>query len=543
MNITAHLKKDYWKRRIPPDGGMRYPTIRTDANYRKPYFNGYDSNYQLLTQEDLMNEIAPSAHKIMSEYLSKRPIYAPTGEKDPETGKEKWEIKGYDDLEQVSLGLQYAFSIKKASHFAGKGFWIANENKSDANYQRFKSWTDKVGLQTAFMEVVLSCFTTGDGAIYLYQRGNDIEYQIFSRNNGDILYPDEDADRKPVLYRQYVYKERKAVDVFNTEYRETWVMADLKNEEDKKWLLEFAPRAEYDVSEDGYVRIYRNENQTGNDEIQVIYFRVPDIPSGVAQDSIEALERALSYMSEEVKASAFPMLFIKSGNVKSLPPMDAHGKVLGVSGDSETVKNSDAKYLTPPDASNIAELNIKKLTENIIRSTMSVFIEPEILKQGSDSSTTIKIMFVPEIQWCQAMWTKFFHPVKRLVEVFKRLVGKVEGNPTEYASLMLSVGQDIWLPQNEKELVEIETTKVYAKVKSRKAAMDDLGNEHIGDYDEVNAETEKDLDMKTRIPAIAKSEVEKKYGNTVSEVIEVDEETNPDKPKIDNNAAGKNIAE
>lgn len=542
MNITSHLKKDYWKRRITPYSGLRYPRVREDVNYRTPYFNGLDTNYQLLTQEDLMNEIAPSAHKIMSDYLSRRPIYAPTGKTDPKTGKEEWAITGYDNLEQVSLGLQYAFSVKKASHFAGKGFWVANENKSDERYQRFKSWIDKVGLQTAYMNVVLSCFQTGDGAIYIYQRGNNIEYNVFSKLYGDTLYPDEDSDRNPVLYRQYIYKNRKAVDVFNVKYRETWVMATPENEDDAKWLAEYAQQDSYEKSEDGYIRIYRQENQVGNDYIQAIYFRVDDIPSGVAQGSIEALERALSYVSEEVKSSAFPMLFIKSGKVKSLPPMDAHGKVLGVSGDSETVKNSDAKYLAPPDASNIAELNIEKLTENIIRSTMSVFIEPEILKQGSDSSTTIKIMFVPEIQWCQVMWTQFFHPAQELIEVFKRLVGKVEKEPTQYAELMISVGQEIWLPQNEKELVEIETSKVYAKIKSRAAAMDDLDNQHIGDYERIDAETEKELDMKTRIPAIAKAEVEKDYG-TASEVIEVEEGTNPNKPKIDNNAKGKSIAE
>lgn len=542
MNISDHLKKDYWKRRITPESGTRYPTIRDHVNYRRPCGNDFIS-YQLLTQEDLMDEIAPSAHKIMSEYRSRRPIYSPTGEKDPKTGKEKWAITGYDDIEQVSLGLQKAFSIKKASHFAGKGFWIANENKPDELYQRFKSWTDKAGLQTAYMDVVLSCFQTGDGAIYLYQRGNDIEYKVFSKLYGDTLYPDEDADRNPVLYRQYVYKNRNAVDVYNTKFRETWVMADPENEEDAKWLSMYAQKEAYEKSEDGYIRIYRAENQVGNDYIQAIYFRVNDIPSGVAQGSIEALERALSYVAEEVKSSAFPMLFAKAENIKSLPSIGSNGKTLVVTGGTDNVKNADAKFLTPPDASNIADLNIKKLTENIIRSTMSVFIEPEILKQGSDSSTTIKIMFVPEIQWCQTMWTQFYHPVKELVEVFKRLVGKVEGKPTEYASLMLSVGQEIWLPQNEKELVEIETNKVYAKIQSREAAMDNLGNQHIGDYEQIRKETADDLDMKARIPAVAKAEVEKEYGTTVSEVIEVKDDVTPDRPRIDKNAAGRSIAE
>lgn len=540
MNITQHLIKDYWKRRTVPGEPTRYPSMRTDAHYRSPYCN--DMSFQLLTQDDLMDEIAPSAHAIMSEYQSRRPIYRPTGEKDKK-GREKWEVSGYDRVEQVSLGLQEAFSVKKATHFAGNGFWIADEDKPGQTYRRFKSWVDKSGLMTAYMDVVLSCFKTGDGAIYLYQRGSDIEYKVFSRLYGDTLYPDEDADRNPVLYRQYVYKKHDAVDVYNVRYRETWVKASKDSEEDAKWLAEYADANAYDVSEDGYVRISRKENQVGNDYIQAIYFRVDDIPSGPAQGSIEALERALSYVSEEVRSSAFPILFVKSEGIKSLPSVGRNGKTIAVQGSMENVKNSDAKYLTPPDASNIATLNINKLSENIIRTTMSVFIEPEILKSGSDSSTTIKIMFVPEIQWCKSRWPQFYHPVKELVEVFKRLVGKVEGRPSEYASLMLSVGQEIWIPQNDAELVDIETKKVYAKIKSREAAMDDLGNEHIGDYDKIDEETEKDLDMKARIPAIAKAEVEQQYGTTVSEEIVVEEDNNPDAPNIDNNAPGKSIAE
>lgn len=542
MRISDHLKKDYWVRRATPESGLLYPTSREDRNYRNPYANDPFNNLQLLTQEDLMNEIAPSAHAIMCKYMAERAIWEPTGEKDA-NGKDLWEVVGYDDLEQVCLGLQHAFSLKKASHFAAKGFWVASEDKADALYDRFKSWMDRAGLQTAYMEVVLSCFTTGDGAIYIYQRGKDIEYRVFSRNYGDTLYPDEDKDRNPVLYREYTFKNRKAVDIYGTEYRETWVALDPDTDDGKEFLKDYADGNAYEKSDDGYVRIYRKGNQVGNDCIQAVYFRVPDIPSGVAQHSIEALERALSYVSNEVKSSAFPTLFIKSGGVKSLPPMDANGKVIATTGDIDTVKNSDAKYLAPPDASNIAELNISKLTENIIRSTMSVFIEPDILKQGSDSSTTIKIMFVPEIQWCQAMWVNFYHPVKELVEVFRRLVGKVEDKPSEYGAMMLSVGLDVWLPQNEKELTEIETSKVYAKVKSRKAAIDDLGNQHIDDYATIEAETERELDMKARIPAVAKAEVEKQYGTAVSSDSDGDDDNNPKKPRIDNNAAGKSIAD
>lgn len=544
MNISEHLQKDYWVRRLTPDSPVAYSN-RGNIKYREPFIRDSGSSYVYLTQEDLMNEIEPSAHEVMSKYQSMRPIYEPTGEKD-DNGREKWAIRGYDHVETVSLGLQKSFALKKASHFASNGFWIANETTNKEAYNNLMSWKDSVGLYTAYLEVVLSCFQTGDGAIYLYQRGDTIEYKVFSRMYGDTLYTDFDEDRNPVRYREYSIKGKRAVDVFTTKYRETWVQLDL--EQDKGWLNKFKGwfgRIDGTRSEDGFVRVYREENQVGGDYVQLIYFRVNDIPSGVAEESIKALERALSYVAEEVRASAFKELFIKASKISSLPPMGAHGKVYAVTGDSETVKNADAKVLAPPDASNIATLNINKITENIIRTTMSVFIEPDILKSGSDSSTTIKIMFAPEIQWCQTMWPQFHPAVKEMVEVFKRLVGKVEGNPTEYADLRLSVGLDVWIPQNDAERIKNELDQVYARVKSRSAAMADIGNQHIDDEQKIIEEWMQELELKSRIPAEEAAKIEQKYGTTVSSNSNdgISDDDNPSSPAIDNNSKGKTIAE
>lgn len=529
MKISEHLVKDYWVRRLPAGTPCVYSHVH-NANYREPFIRATSSSYMYLTNEDFKNEIAPSAHGILDKYMSRRPIYRPTGEKNKE-GKERWEIDHFDEVEAVSLGLQQSFALKKASHFAGNGFWVSNETTNETQFNKLLSWSDTVGIKTAYMEVVLSCFETGDGAIYLYQRGDTIEYKVFSSSYGDALYPDEDENRNPVLYREYSLKGKRAVDIFTTSYRETWVMAD-PDEKDTDGTF----------SEDGFKRIYRASNQAGDDHIQAIYFRVNDIPSGVAQESICALERALSYVSEEVKSSAFPMLFLKAKQITALPAIDAHGKVLGVMGDSETVKNSDAKFLNPADASNIATLNINKLTENIIRTTMSVFIEPDILKSGSDSSTTIKIMFAPEIQWCQSMWPQFHPAVKELMEVFKRLVGKVEGSPSEYNDLRLSVGLDVWVPQNEAERIKNELDQVYARTKSRSAAMQDIGNQHLNDEKKIIDEWIEELDLKARVPAEAKAKIDQQYGVTSTAVVD-DDGTNPNQPDIDNNSSGKSIAE
>ena len=89
-------------------------------------------------------------------------------------------------------------------------------------------------------------------------------------------------------------------------------------------------------------------------------------------------------------------------------------------------------------------------------------------------------------------------PVRQLVEVFKRLVGKAEGDIGRYGDLKISCGQNIWLPSNEAERIKIELDQYYANVKSRKATMADIGNSHLGDAEQImkEMEEEKALDAK-----------------------------------------------
>ena len=527
MNISDKLNKNYWRRRINPDSPIQIPT--NVAGYRSTIKGGFGSCYRNLTQEDFLNEISSFAHKINSRYMSTRAIYRPSlTEKDP-NGNPKWEIAGYEDVEVVCTGIQQEMAERKASFFAADGFNISNESKNqDAVYDTLLSMRDETGLQVAYLEAIESCFKTGDAAIYLYQTpDNSIEYEVFSFLKGDTLYPGIDDDGNEILYRQYSLQGRPAVDIFSTKYVETWIKVQEKDKDGinlvnklKRWVKNQAGR---ERSEDGYVLLSRKENQAGNDMIQTVYFRVDDIPSGPVQQSIESYEKVLSYVSEEVRSFAFSMLFLKSEKVVSLPPVGGNGKTIGVKGNSETVKNSDAKFLTPPDASNLVDIQIKALESNILHNSLSVRIDPEILKSGADSSTTIKIMFAPEIQWCQTRWTQIFPSVKKVTRLFKRLTGKVEKNPT-FDSLRCSVWQNIWIPQNESELVKLQTDQVYAKIKSRKAAMQDIGNPHLNDEQQIMKEWEAELELKQR------------YSGSTTE-------DNPNIPLIDNNAPGKSLTE
>lgn len=544
MKISEHLKKDYWVRRIVPDRAGTEPSTLTLTNYQQSPFSRAGSAYQFLTNEDFMNEYSPTAHKAFSEYLSKRAVYRPTGKKD-EQGREEWELDHYDDVVQIVMALQQTIAVKKTSHFAANGLWIADESNHKELFDKFLSWKDVVGIdKAAWLDVVFNVFTSGDAAIYQYQIGDTIEYEVFSSWKGDTLYPDIDENGNKVLWREYTLKGKRAVDFYGVDFVDTWI---LNKDNDKGFIarLKKLIKRENDdtvTSEDGFTRIRHQVNQVGNDLCPATYFRIDDVPWGVAQQTICTLEEMMSYAGEEFKSSAFPVLFVKSGSMTSLPPMNANGKTIGAKGDVEMVKASDAKFLTPPDASNIAEITIDGLKSEIENSTFTVFIKPDILKSGADSSTTIKILFTPEIQWCMVKWAQFFQPAKRMMEVFKRLVGKVEKRPIEFSELRISVGQNIWIPQNEAELVDIITKKVYARVISRDAAMIDLGDKHIGDYEKIDKEWEKELRLKAEVPAKVKQE----YGESKQvegSAQEVNQETNPDKTGVDNNSKGKSIQE
>ena len=527
MNISEHLKKDYWTRRVTPDNANLYPPTGNAIGYRFPKTGGFGVGYVNLTQDQFLNEINSSAHIINSKFMSQRPIYKPVQD---ESGKTKYELQGFDDVETVALAIQEFLVGKKIAHLTGKNFWISNESDDEEAFETLRSWQDISGFWDGWAEAVYYCEREGDSALYLYQNGLGIDYEVFAYEKGDTLYPGVDDDGNLVLYRAYSLNGKPAVDVFNMKYRETWVKVDTEEDEGKAWIdkvFRIIKRGVNfkEVSEDGYRLISRKESQVGNDLLQIIYFRVPDIATGPVQDSIEKYEKALSYVSEEVKNNAFPILFLKSEKIVNLPPSKINGKTIGVKGTADSLAHSDAKFLAPPDMSNIAEVNLDTLWDNILRGSMSTLVEPEVLKQGSDSSTSIRILFAPDIEWCHNRWIHYAKPNRQSIEVFKRLVGKQEGDIQRYGDLRVSIGQEVWIPQNDSEELKRQLDMLYAKAKSRKAVLQDIPDSHKGDYDQIMKEWEEELALKQKYKASGQ------------------EEANPNEPNITNQAQGKTVLE
>lgn len=538
MEISVHFKKKPWVRMVHPDKASG----RFISNYKPLPGSSLDVAYVQLTAQDFLKELNPAAHPINSRYMSTRPIYKPSGKKD-ENGHEELVLDGYDELESVALGWQKFIVSNKVAHLTGDGvFDTANETLDDARYANLLSLLDYAGARDAVTEALYYCEHSCDSGILLYQTADgELDWEVYATEKGHTIYPQKDEDGNPIYYIQYQKDGEEMCDIISNRFRETWIHAKERPESEiplleKIWRVIGVSAGER--SEDGWTLVKRDLAQAGSDLNQFIYFWVPDIASGPAELTIEAAENAASYVANEVKSTAFPLLVVKSEKMSVLPPSEINGKILGIKGSADTLAHADAKYETPGDASNIATLHFKELNDDIIRTTQSAIITPDIMKQGADSSTAIKILFRPEIEWAKQRWIFYYKPIRQFLKVFKRLVGKIEGDLDGYEKLRISVWQKVWIPQNEKEQTEIVTQKVYARVLSRKAALNELGSQYKGDYAQIDKEWREELQMKAEIPAKVNAE----YGSSNSSSTG-GEDTNPYAPKINNQDPGKTIAE
>lgn len=573
INIKEHLKKPYWRRRVNADTEVPPPANATF--YVDSTLPTYGEFFRKMTNADFLNEIHAGAHEINGKYWSskpvriKEPVYDENG--DPvydEKGKQKVrEYIEFEDMETTRCSLPQRFAIAKASHTAANGFWVGNSStKYKDLFSNLLDWKDAAGLDTALFEVVLSLTQCCDAALYLYVDGGMITYKVFSYLYGDELFYDFDEKRRPRVWRRYSLKGTVAVDVISAGKGgyQTWVQDDLDETADKdakSWwsrVKSWFVSADKVLSEDGWRRIAKTDSQIGDNLCQCVYFRVDDIPSGCVADEIASWERLASYVAESMKDSAFPDKFVKATKIKNLPNPAAHGRIYAVEGDVDSLKAADMKTISAGDMSNIATATLKTKTDAIMHGSMSVIIEPEILKSGADSSSALRLMFTSEIQWAQAFWIKIVPQVRYMVEVFKELVAKVEENG-DYTKIRTSVEQRIWVPQNISENVDNTTKLVYAGILSKKDGASEVDLQYPDTEEQVRKEQEDELYRKTFIPLKAKAEATKEFGiaDTAEDVIvsETGDNKNPykpdkggsgkstGKPGVDNNASRRDIAE
>lgn len=572
--ISPLLKKKPWKRLVTPDADVPPPTCAD--YYEIPASEPDGLRYQYLTEYDLLNESCEGAHLINAKYMSRRPIYEVqtrviqvpmkdaqgnpilnedgSPKTEPKEIKE-WIITDYEDIETVRSGLPELIIKQKTSHLAKNGIEIANEGSEHKLFDTFRAWKDISGVDAGWMQSIYGCGKGGDGLLYQYVHNNTIEYTVFCTLFGDQIFPNKDDKGNDMNVRRYLLNGREAVDVFMDDYIETYVRGDISDENDngiqtwwsvvKGWFKNISRKK----TEDGWTRISQTPSQLGKGICQAVYIRFDDSPIGPAMQNINAWERGASYVSDKMRSTAFSKLFLKSSKIKNLPPLSSGEEVIGVeNADAEILKASEAKYLAPPDISNLAEINLKNITDAIMQSTMSIDLQPEILKSGADSSQTLKLLLRREIQWAQVTWPQVRPAAKKIIEVLKALVAKIEGNP-DFAKLKVSVWNTPWMPVDEAAQIDNATKLVYAGILSKENARHELNLQYTDDAKYVKEEQEEELYRKTFISKKAEADAIEQFGlgNTANDIVVDEIEENPgekaNKPKIDNNADRKDIAQ
>ncbi len=549
--IQPLLKKKPVRRLVNPDVEVR---PMSDLQYYDiPTGEPTGVHYQYLGNAELLNESTEGARVINSNMYSTRPIYEIVEREievdDGNGGKEKKKIKeevivGYDRIENVRSGLGEMIAKQKASHLGQNGIEIADEDGKDHKaFDTFRAWKDLSGIDSAWVEAIYHAGVCMDSAIYIYQHGKSIEYSVFAFALGDMLFPDKDDKGNDMMVRMYQLNGRTAVDIFMTDYIETWVQGDTDDTVEEKvsgfkswwdavkgWFRNISIKK----SEDGWTRISRSRSQLDDYTCQVVYLRFNDIFIGPAMQNIEAFDRALSYTSDKMRSTAFSKLLVKAPKIKNLPPLSSGEEVIGIDGDVEALKASDVKHIAPPDMSNIATINLKNISDAIMQTTMSIDLQPEILKSGADSSNTLKLLLRREIQWCHIMWPQIRPAAMKIIDILKQLVGKIEDDIKRYGDLKISVWNTPWMPQDEDAKANRVQQLTLTSILSQKSAREELNLQYTDEENQIRKEQEEKIYRETYIRLKAEAKAREDFGleQTADDIV-IDETGNVNGEKTD----------
>lgn len=488
-NIEELLVKPAWKRRLW-NNNQPVPTFVSSVN-PATYDRG---KFMEFTQSMFLDELNPSSHVIYDvNYRSNRPKY-----KYDEVQK-KNVLDGYEEVERVSFALQKTILSHKVCHTAGGGIWLGNEGSPEdsTRLETLKSYWNLGGMNKAFMDFTEGCFGTGDAAWYLYRNNNEVDFKVFRFDKGDTCVTALDEKGKEVFIRMFSYKNKQAVEIYDSKSVKLWIKED-------------EPKDSQERSKDGYNLI--SETIHGLTQCPVAYHREPDVIWGQAQNTINRIEKLMSDLAESGKYYAFQILFLNSPAM-SLPNVNFQGKVL-----AGKTKEADAKILQPADASNVFTIDLDINFKMLWESTNTVIITPDLLKGSNDSGAYLRTLYFPEIKAAMEAHTRMYPALKKVVSIFKEIVGLVEKDTTGYSKMKLSFEPQVFVPSNEMETTTIITNQVYARCLSRETAVGELERAAPNEYERIKAEWKAEKEMGA-------------------------EETNPASPNIDNNAAIETISD
>ena len=431
-----------------PDGYMKHYTFNRPVSDKEDVNMPDDTMYRnVKTQADFLREFYPTAHKIFDEKL-----YPDIWKQNPED--KKWYCQ---KIQRTAFAFQQLIHTKHVLHLTGNDiqFELSSDEHGDDCEEcqdlltKFKKGWLTHDMEIRFFEAVSSYMKVAEAAIIGYfDKNGKFGTRTVSFDRGDTLYPHFDQLTGDLVCFARKYYDYDDEGNEKTEWVEAW--------DDRKFyrfkrtvkngkVQEVAKKIAKIFGIDDYTCV--DEKEHGFQFVPVAYARNEDGPCwSMVQRNIEDYEESFSYLCENNKAYAFPILTLTGGE-------DDISVVGDTNGAAKTIVLSDtqskAAFLNGTDASDAFATQLNKSYDLIYE--LSFTVKPPELKSGDLPGVAIKLLYSPAVEMAMNDSQKLTPFLDKLVRICKYGIGMEEDCMATLPGLDMNYWIEPYIHQNDSE--------------------------------------------------------------------------------------------
>ena len=479
------VKKPFFE--LTPKGYMTHDGYcRNEVSDNEDPQMPQDTLYRVIkTQKDFLREFYPTSHKIFDKAL-----YPDIWRKNPEDNK--WYVQ---EIQRTAFAFQQVIYTKHTLHLTGNDiqFELAGDpemKKLEENINllaKFKKGWYMHDMEIRHYEAVSSYMKVAEAAVVGYfDKNKKFGTRTLAFDRGDILYPQTDplTGELVVFARKYYDYDEEGNE--KIEWVEVW--DDRKFYRFKKRVDEGAVKKTIKkiakiFGIDDYTCV--EEKDHGFPFIPVAYVRNDDGPCWSAvQKNIEDYEEAFSYLCENNKAYAFPIMKLKGDgdDITIVGDTDGSAKTIQI-----TDTNGDADFINGTDASDAFATQLNKSYDLIYE--LSFTVKPPELKSGDLPGVAIKLLYSPAIEVAENDAKKMHPFLDQLVRISKYGIGVEENCMATMTGLPIHAWVEIYVHQNKSEIITNLATAVQNNFLSKQTASERCPDFPVNDeYDRIMRE-------------------------------------------------------
>lgn len=409
------VKKPFFE--LTPKGYMTHDGYcRNEVSDNEDPQMPQDTLYRVIkTQKDFLREFYPTSHKIFDKNL-----YPDIWRKNPEDGK--WYVQ---EIQRTAFAFQQVIHTKHVLHMTGNDiqFELAGdpEMKKQEEYinllAKFKKGWYMHDMGIRHYEAVSSYMKVAEAVVVgFFDKNKKFGTRTLAFDRGDTLYPQFDplTGELVVFARKYYDFDEEGNE--KIEWVEVWddkTFYRFKKQVNEGKVKETIKRIAKIFGIDDYTCV--EEKAHGFPFIPVAYVRNDDGPCwSVVQKNIEDYEEAFSYLCENNKAYAFPIMKLKGDGDDITVVGDTNGSAKMI---QITDTNGDADFINGTDASDAFATQLNKSYDLIYE--LSFTVKPPELKSGDLPGVAIKLLYSPAIEVAENDAKKMHPFLDQLVRISK----------------------------------------------------------------------------------------------------------------------------